>query len=82
MGYLIFISYDAAGGPKIQRKIVIQTSVVGKLVLAGAHVGIGLSYTYYFPNSAQPNWVLVFLTAQAWWDLLLFVLYSCLRQTD
>lgn len=79
VGYLVFISYDAAGGPRIQRRIIIWTSFLGKVILAGAHVGFGILYKHSFPDSAQPNWVIVFLAAQAWWDFMLFLVYSCLR---
>jgi hypothetical protein len=49
------------------------------MVLGGAHIGFGLSYKYSFPDSTQPNWVLAFLAAQAWWDFLLYLVYSYLR---
>lgn len=78
VGYLVFIFYDVAGGPKIQRKFVIWMSAVGKLALAGIHIGVWLWYKSFFPVSTQPNWVLVFLAAQAWWDFLLFAVYPCL----
>jgi hypothetical protein len=78
-GYLFFISYDAVGGPRIQRKIIIWTSVVGKLILAGTHYILRLSYKNFFPEFAHPNWVVAFLAAQAWWDLLLFLVFSRLR---
>ncbi|OCK94928.1 uncharacterized protein K441DRAFT_610495 [Cenococcum geophilum 1.58] len=78
-GYLFFISYDAVGGPRIQRKIIIWTSVIGKLILAGTHYVLRLSYKNFFPELAHPNWVVAFLAAQAWWDLLLFLVFSRLR---
>ncbi|PWY70822.1 hypothetical protein BO94DRAFT_266701 [Aspergillus sclerotioniger CBS 115572] len=82
VGYLIFILYDEAGGPTMQRKIVVGVSAVGKLVLAGAHIGVWLGYKYLGLGPRQPNWGLMFLAAQAWWDLLLFVVYSCLRAKE
>jgi hypothetical protein len=60
----------------VQRKFAIWTSVVGKLIFAGAHIGTGLSYKHFFPDSVQPNWIIVFLAVQAWWDAFLLVLYS------
>ncbi|KAE8352426.1 hypothetical protein BDV28DRAFT_135157 [Aspergillus coremiiformis] len=81
VGYLIFILHDVASGPKLHRKIVVWISVVGKLVLAGAHAGFWLEYHHFFVGSAQPNWALMFLAAQAWWDFLLLVLSSRLRRT-
>ncbi|PYI03236.1 hypothetical protein BO78DRAFT_399987 [Aspergillus sclerotiicarbonarius CBS 121057] len=79
LGYLMFILYDETGGPITQRKIVVGASAVGKLVLAGAHIGVWLGYKYLVQGPRQPNWGLMFLSAQAWWDLLLFAVYSCLR---
>jgi hypothetical protein len=78
IGYLVFISYDAEGGPRVQRKIVIWASIVGKLILACSHIGFWVSYRYFFPELAQPNWIVVFLAAQAYWDFLLLLVYSSL----
>ncbi|RAK99599.1 uncharacterized protein BO80DRAFT_426298 [Aspergillus ibericus CBS 121593] len=82
LGYMIFILYDMAGGSITQRKIVVGASVVGKLVLAGAHIGVWLGYKYLVIGPRQPNWGLMFLAAQSWWDLLLLVVYSSLRVTE
>ncbi|GLA66716.1 hypothetical protein AtubIFM56815_004200 [Aspergillus tubingensis] len=79
VGYLLFILYDGAGGPRMQRKVVIGASTVGKLVLAGAHIGVWMGYKYLLTGSKQPSWALMFLATQAWWDVLLLVVYSCLR---
>jgi hypothetical protein len=78
IGYLVSIAYDVASGPRIQRKIIIWTSVAGKLVLAGAHIGFWQGYRYFFLGAVQPNWALMFLAAQAWWDFMLHVVYRCL----
>ena len=75
----MFISREDHGGPRFLRNFVIGTSAFGKLILACAHIGFWLSYKYSFPDSAQPNWVIVFLAAQAWWDVLLLLVYSYLR---
>lgn len=80
VGYLLFILYDGAGGPRMQRKVVIGASTVGKLVLAGTHIGVWLGYKYLLTGPKQPSWGLMFLATQAWWDVLLFVVYSCLRR--
>jgi len=76
VGYLFFIAYDGAGGHRILRKTVISTSVIGKLILGVTHLGFRYSY------SAHLNWVVAFLAAQAWWDLLLLIMYSSLRVAD
>ncbi|OJZ83089.1 hypothetical protein ASPFODRAFT_141075 [Aspergillus luchuensis CBS 106.47] len=65
VGYLLFILYDGAGGPRMQRKVVIGASTVGKLVLAGAHIGVWLGYKYLLTGSKQPSWALMFLATQA-----------------
>jgi hypothetical protein len=79
VGYLAFISCGATGGPRVQRKVIIWTSITGKLILAGVHIGSYLSYKNSYPDSTQPNWILVFLAAQAWWDFLLVIVCSRLR---
>lgn len=76
LGYLSFILHDAAGADETERRVVVRTSVVGKLILAGAHTGVWFAYMKFFPNLAQPNWVQVFLAAQAWWDVLLVLTYQ------
>ncbi|KAN0083475.1 hypothetical protein V8E54_002563 [Elaphomyces granulatus] len=73
VGYLFFIAYDGAGSHRILRKTVITTSLIGKLILGVTHLGFRYSYSVHL------NWVVAFLAAQAWWDLLLLIMYSCLR---
>jgi len=81
VGYVILVAKDAGGGPWMQRQIVIGASVFGKLILAVTHAAISHSYERSFPDSAQPNWVLMFLAAQAWWDVFLIGVNCCLRST-
>ncbi|PYH91585.1 hypothetical protein BO71DRAFT_401231 [Aspergillus ellipticus CBS 707.79] len=78
IGYLIFVFHDPTGGPLLQRKIVIWTSAAGKLTLVGLHISVWRWYKAAFPDSVQPNWFLVLLAAQAWWDVSLFFVYACL----
>ncbi|GLA69614.1 hypothetical protein AtubIFM55763_010131 [Aspergillus tubingensis] len=61
VGYLLFILYDGAGGPRMQRKVVIGASTVGKLVLAGAHIGVwmghgGMFCCWWFIHVSEPQW--------------------------
>jgi hypothetical protein len=77
VGYLFFISYDSSTGPGALPRIIISTSIIGKLILGVAHLGFRFWYLRYY--TVQPNWVAAFLAAQAWWDLLLLTVYSCLR---
>lgn len=37
-------------------------------------------YRYFYGGLTQPNWVLVFLAAQAWWDIVVFGLFTALRR--
>ncbi|KAL3474995.1 hypothetical protein BJX99DRAFT_230706 [Aspergillus californicus] len=71
IGYAILAFCDVVNGPKLQHRVIIWTSVVVKVALAGIHAGVSFWYQAFFHDSVQPNWVLVFLAAQAWWDLLL-----------
>ncbi|KAF7590978.1 hypothetical protein BBP40_002172 [Aspergillus hancockii] len=82
VGYLLFIIYDVVGDSETRSKIIIGFSIVGKVVLAGAHLGFWLGYKYSFQGSAHPNWLLMFMAAQAWWDFLLYVVYSWLRDLE
>ncbi|OCL03192.1 hypothetical protein AOQ84DRAFT_326356 [Glonium stellatum] len=79
IGFLWTVFYDDMNGSRVQRKVIIWTSVSGKLILACMHVVVWYSYKRSFPDSIQPNWVAVFLAVQAWWDMMLFVITVCLR---
>ncbi|EOA85863.1 uncharacterized protein SETTUDRAFT_161608 [Exserohilum turcica Et28A] len=74
-GYLISVAYDVARVPRLLRQIVVGVSSGGKLALAGVHGLIWVGYRQFFAEWRQPNWVIVFLAVQSWWDVLLFVVY-------
>jgi len=80
VGYLVFISYDDTGAPRVLRKAVISISIIGKFILGAAHLGLRSWYWRYY--TVQLNWVAAFVAAQAWWDLLLLIMYSCLRVSN
>jgi len=75
VGYLILVAYSVARIPRLLRQIVVGVSIGGKLVLAGMHGLIWVGYRRFFAEWRQPNWIIVFLAVQAWWDVLLFVVY-------
>ncbi|KAB8264372.1 hypothetical protein BDV32DRAFT_83526 [Aspergillus pseudonomiae] len=79
IGYLVSILYDQDDLSLFQRKLVIWISVVGKVVLVVAHAVIWFEYKQVFPGTKQPNWIIMFLAMQAWWDFLLLIGYSMLR---
>jgi hypothetical protein len=81
-GYLTLIAYDAGRVPRLQRQIVIGVSISGKLLLAGVHGLVWIGYMRYFAEWRQPDWLVVFSAAQAWWDCLLLGIYSCLVGWD
>lgn len=70
LGYLIFIANDRDGGSVLKRKITIGVAVVGKLVLAAAHVAIWQTYKMWYEGLVTPNWLVVFMAAQAWYDVV------------
>ena len=78
VGYLISIGYEVSRIPHLHHRIVVWGSVGGKLLLAGVHSLVWVGYMRFFAEWPQPNWVIVFLAAQAWWDVFLFVIYWCL----
>lgn len=82
IGYLWFIRlHDAADGPDtLPRKVAVWASVFGKFVLAGVHFAASRWYAYAFPGLVQPNWLVVFLAAQAWWDVALWGVYTGMRK--
>lgn len=59
---------------------MVNTSIIGKFILGAAHFGFKYWYWHYY--TVQLNWVAIFLVAQAWWDVLLLIVYSCLRVTS
>ncbi|KAE8140104.1 hypothetical protein BDV38DRAFT_36592 [Aspergillus pseudotamarii] len=75
IGYLVSILYDQDEIFLFQRKLVIWISVIGKVVLGVAHAVIWFEYKQFFPATKQPNWIIMFLATQAWWDLLLLMGY-------
>ncbi|KAE8360261.1 hypothetical protein BDV27DRAFT_134775 [Aspergillus caelatus] len=75
IGYLVSILYDQDEISLFQRKLVIWISVTGKVVLGVAHAVIWFEYKQFFPGTKQPNWIIMFLATQAWWDLLLLMGY-------
>lgn len=75
VAYLVFISRHRT----LQRTITVWTSILGKLVLAGMHAVVWYGYKRKYADLLQPNWLVVFLTAQAWWDLLVFIVACCLQ---
>ncbi|BAE59644.1 integral membrane protein [Aspergillus flavus] len=79
IGYLVSILYDRDDISLLQRKLVIWISVIGKVVLGFAHAVIWFEYKQFFPGTKQPNWIIMFLAMQAWWDFLLLIGYSMLR---
>ena len=40
-----------------------------------AHAVIWFEYKQFFPGTKQPNWIIMFLATQAWWDFLLLMGY-------
>jgi hypothetical protein len=83
VGYIILISKNDEFAPRMQRQIVVRASVGGKLILAAAHAAISYRYKMSFPDSKQPDWMLMFLAAQAWWDVcLIAVVKRCLQLTE
>ncbi|KAF2798742.1 hypothetical protein K505DRAFT_295878 [Melanomma pulvis-pyrius CBS 109.77] len=81
VGYIVLVAKDVGSGPRIQRQIVVGASVFGKLILAVAHAAISYGYERSFPEAKKPNWMLMFLAAQAWWDVFLIGVNSCLQST-
>ncbi|CAG5182718.1 uncharacterized protein ALTATR162_LOCUS10300 [Alternaria atra] len=70
LGYLFFIANDGHGGSVLKRKITIGAAVVGKIVLAAAHVAIWQAYKMWYAGLVTPNWMVVFVAAQAWFDVV------------
>lgn len=58
----------------MKRKITIGVAVVGKMILAAAHMVIWQEYKIWYEGLATPNWVVVFMAAQAWFDVLFVVI--------
>lgn len=75
IGSLVFV---VAGEWRLERRIVVWIAVLGKFVLAGVHAGVACGYGKYYGHLRQPSWVLVFLAAQAWWDLCVLGVRWCL----
>jgi hypothetical protein len=69
LAYLIFIANDRDGGSALKRRITIGVAVGGKVVLAAAHVAIWQAYRTFYEGLQTPNWVVVFMAAQAWFDV-------------
>jgi hypothetical protein len=65
----------------MQRQMVIRASVCGKLILAAAHVAISYRYEKSFPDSKQPDWMVMFFAAQALWDVCFITVICCLQST-
>lgn len=43
---------------------------MGKIVLAAAHVAIWQAYKIWYAGLLTPNWMVVFIAAQAWFDVV------------
>ena len=54
----------------LRRNVTIGVAVVGKLVLATAHMVIWQAYKMRYEGLWTPNWVVVFMAAQAWFDVV------------
>ncbi|KAH8698053.1 hypothetical protein GQ44DRAFT_718526 [Phaeosphaeriaceae sp. PMI808] len=76
VGYLIIITNNELHVPRLQRQILVRGSVSGKLILAGVHGLVWVGYRGSFAEWRQPNWLVVFLAAQAWWDVFLLLIYQ------
>ena len=61
---------EHVGGSVLRRNVTIGVAVVGKLVLATAHMVIWQAYKMRYEGLWTPNWVVVFMAAQAWFDVV------------
>ena len=68
--HLVFIAHDKESGSVLKRKITIGVAIVGKVVLAATHVAIWQGYKMWYEGLETPNWVIVFMAAQAWFDIV------------
>jgi len=70
IAYLVFIAHDKENGSVLKRKITIGVGIAGKAVLAAAHVAIWQAYKMWCEGLETPNWTVVFMAAQAWFDVV------------